>query len=92
MGKQLGFEVVPCYEVRMKIAGLLIKNKIMKIEKEYIVEAIGNNQDILYEWIEVNKDVLDFVSEDEGCGCCVSIFKIKGQAEVLKTFPKEILL
>ncbi|WP_343914276.1 hypothetical protein [Aquimarina litoralis] len=64
----------------------------MKIEKEYIVEAIGNNQDILYEWIEVNKDVLDFVSEDEGCGCCVSIFKIEGQTEVLKTFPKEILL
>jgi len=30
-GKQLGFEVVPCYKVRMKIAGLLIKIKLKSV-------------------------------------------------------------
>ncbi len=64
----------------------------MIIEKEFIVEAKGNNQDILYDWIDKNKNALIFTSEDNGCGCCVSIFEVKGNVEIIETFPKKILL
>ncbi len=64
----------------------------MIIEKEFIVEAKGNNQDILYDWIHKNKNMLTYISEDEGCGFCVSIFEVKGNIEIIETFPKEILL
>ncbi|WP_299105211.1 hypothetical protein [uncultured Tenacibaculum sp.] len=64
----------------------------MIIEKEIIVIAENGNQDILYEWIETNRYKLEFVSENSGCGCCVSIFTIKGKEKIINTIPKEILL
>ena len=59
--------------------------------KEYIVTVEQNNQDILYDWIDKNRDLLVFISENKGCGCCVDIFEIVGEEEILKTFPNEIL-
>ena len=38
-----------------------------------------------------NRDKLKFVSDDEGCGYCVSIFRIEGEESILTTFPEEIL-
>ncbi|WP_378178352.1 hypothetical protein [Aquimarina sp. SS2-1] len=64
----------------------------MKAKEEYIVEAKGNYQDILHDWIHKNKNTLTYISEDEGCGCCVSIFRVEGDNTILETFPKEILL
>ncbi|WP_299218402.1 hypothetical protein [uncultured Aquimarina sp.] len=64
----------------------------MKAKEEYIVEAKRNNQDILYDWIHKNKNTLTYISEDEGCGCCVNIFRVEGEIKILETFPKEILL
>ncbi|TPN86960.1 hypothetical protein [Aquimarina algicola] len=64
----------------------------MKTRKEFIVVAENNNQDILYDWIDKNKHLFSFISKDEGCGCCVSIFTIEAEEEVLETLPKEILV
>ena len=60
-------------------------------KKEVIVIAENDNQDLLYAWIKKNRDKLKFVSDDEGCGCCVSIFRIEGEESLLATFPEEIL-
>ena len=60
-------------------------------KKEVIVIAENDNQDLLYAWIKENRDKLKFVSDDEGCGCCVSIFRIEGEESILATFPEEIL-
>ena len=60
-------------------------------KKEVIVIAENDNQDLLYAWIKKNRDKLKFVSDDEGCGCCVSIFRIEGEESILATFPEEIL-
>lgn len=62
------------------------------IKKEvYVVENIGDNQSVLYGWISKNKGLLNYVSEEQGCVCCVSIFEIEGKEEILETFPKEII-
>ena len=63
----------------------------MILKREIVVIAENNNQDQLYTWIEENRDKLKFVSDDEGCGCCVSIFRIEGEEIILATFPEEIL-
>ncbi len=57
----------------------------------FIVEVKNNNQDVLYDWIDRNRDQLTYVSEEKGCGCCVSIFEIEGDEEILTTFPRKIL-
>ncbi|MEW7278865.1 hypothetical protein ABW636_09735 [Aquimarina sp. 2201CG1-2-11] len=59
--------------------------------KEFIVIVERNNQDILYNWIDKYRHLLVFISENKGCGCCVDIFEIEGEAEIVKTFPNEIL-
>ena len=63
----------------------------MILKREIVVIAENNYQDQLYTWIEENRDKLKFVSDDEGCGCCVSIFRIEGEESILATFPEEIL-
>ncbi|WP_025740557.1 hypothetical protein [Aquimarina pacifica] len=60
-------------------------------KRQFIVVAEGDNQSILYDWIEKNRSDLVFVSEELGCGCCVSIFDIEGEEKILDTFPKKIL-
>ena len=64
----------------------------MIVKKEIIVEAINDNQVILYNWIDENKSKLKYVSEDTGCGCCISIVEIKREEKIINTLPKEILL
>ncbi|WP_205410236.1 hypothetical protein [Aquimarina longa] len=60
--------------------------------REFIVEAEKDNQDILYDWISKNRNQLVYVSNEKGCGCCVSIFEIEGEEEIVETFPMEILI
>ena len=38
-------------------------------------------------WIAANRPRLDFVSDQEGCGCCVLLWTVEGPEEVLATLP-----
>lgn len=41
-------------------------------------------------WLNQYKDQVK-ISDNEGCGCCVDIFKVSGDSEILKTLPLEIV-
>ena len=42
------------------------------------------------QWLENNRTNLTFVSEDEGCGCCIHSWRVEGPAEIIQTLPPEI--
>lgn len=41
-------------------------------------------------WLERSRSKLTFVSDDEGCGCCVHIYRIEGPDEVIDSMPEDI--
>ena len=41
-------------------------------------------------WLAMNRDALDFLSDDYGCGCCVNLFDLEASAELLASIPDEI--
>src|SRR4051794_19867316 len=41
-------------------------------------------------WLAANRDKLEFVSDDYGCGCCVHLYDVEGPADVLATLPDSI--
>jgi len=40
------------------------------------------------DWLEQNRESLSFVSEMNGCGCCVFSWDIQGPKEIIDTLPK----
>jgi hypothetical protein len=38
-------------------------------------------------WIEHNKENLSYVSEMNGCGCCIFSWDVEGPADVISTLP-----
>jgi hypothetical protein len=40
------------------------------------------------EWLTANRSRLDFLSENQGCGCCVDLYDLEGPEEVLHTIPQ----
>ncbi len=38
-------------------------------------------------WLRDNESSLTYVSEMNGCGCCVFMWDIEGPADVVKTLP-----
>jgi hypothetical protein len=41
-------------------------------------------------WLELHRAELTFVSDDEGCGCCVHTWRVEGPADVVGSLPPEI--
>ncbi len=41
-------------------------------------------------WLAANRERVNFVSENNGCGCCVDMYDLEGPAEVLATIPETI--
>jgi len=39
------------------------------------------------EWFATWRDKLSFVSEDQGCGCCVHIWDVDGLPEAIRAIP-----
>lgn len=42
-------------------------------------------------WLETHQDALRFVSDNLGCGCCVDLWDIEGDAAVLASIPGHLL-
>jgi hypothetical protein len=42
-------------------------------------------------WLSANKDALTYVNDQDGCGCCVRIWRLEGPAAVLTTIPPTVL-
>ena len=41
-------------------------------------------------WLEANRKVLSFISEQNACGCCVMGWDIEGPEEIVSTLPNHI--
>jgi len=44
-----------------------------------------------FQWITEHRNSLQFVSENLGCGCCVDIWNIEGNSELLAQVPAKLL-
>lgn len=42
-------------------------------------------------WLETHQDALTFVSDNLGCGRCVDIWNVEGNAEVVASIPTDLL-
>jgi len=42
-------------------------------------------------WKIENLHSLTFISENEGCGCCVDIYRVEGPQQIISTIPPKIL-
>lgn len=53
---------------------------------------IGRDDDVVAaeDWFARWRNQLTFVSQNEGCGCCVDLWNIEGPAEVVETIPAEL--
>ena len=41
-------------------------------------------------WFSENRDRLDFISENYGCGCCVDLYDLEAAPEVVVSIPEAI--
>lgn len=41
-------------------------------------------------WLAEHRAALTFISEDEGCGCCVNIWRVAGPAAIIATLPPSV--
>lgn len=42
------------------------------------------------DWLARNRERLDYLSENYGCGCCVDLYDLEGAEEVLSTIPDDL--
>ena len=42
------------------------------------------------DWLERSRARLTFVSDDEGCGCCVHVYRVEGPDEVIDSLPEAV--
>ena len=45
---------------------------------------------ILQAWLDSSRSLLDYVSSNNGCGCCVDIYHLTGPADVIASRPAEL--
>lgn len=56
--------------------------------------VITDNKDevvAVKEWFARWKDKLRSVSENQGCGCCVSVWKVEGKLDAFLELPASVL-
>jgi len=49
-----------------------------------------NDRAILEAWLEENRPDLEYISDNDGCGCCVDIYCITGPSALLSSVPDEL--
>src|SRR5262249_14423551 len=54
------------------------------------VDAGAPEQDIVEDWLERWRDQLSFVSENEGCGCCIHLWRVEAPRRVLDELPSAV--
>ena len=42
-------------------------------------------------WFTKWRDALSFVSENEGCGCCVDMYRVEGPATAIAELPERLI-
>lgn len=52
--------------------------------------AEPDDRAVLVAWLDENRSALEYVSANEGCGCCVDIYHITGPAPLLSSVPEEL--
>jgi hypothetical protein len=54
-----------------------------------LVDNAGEVDEAEY-WLEKNRERLSYVSEMNGCGCCVSSWDIQGPKEIIDSLPSNL--
>ena len=54
------------------------------------VDAGAPEQDFVDAWLERRRDQLSFVSGNEGCGCCVHLWRAEGPQKVVDELPPSV--
>jgi hypothetical protein len=49
------------------------------------------DQAIVEAWLERWRPRLAYVSKNEGCGCCVHIYRVEGPQEAIDELPPDVL-
>jgi hypothetical protein len=47
-------------------------------------------QKVVEAWLKRWQSRLTFISENEGCGCCVDIYRVDAQKEALEELPSTV--
>jgi hypothetical protein len=42
-------------------------------------------------WLTKWRDQLAYISPNEGCGCCVDIYRVEGPAEAISEIPRDLV-
>lgn len=56
-----------------------------------IVYAEPGERAAFESWIGTWRKELDFVSENEGCGCCADIWRVAGPEKAKRDVPEKLL-
>lgn len=56
------------------------------------VDAGAQEQVLVDEWFERWRDRLPFASDNEGCGCCVDLYRVDAPQEALEELPANVLI
>jgi hypothetical protein len=57
---------------------------------EIIVDAGSPEQAAVEAWLERWRSRLPFVSDNEGCGCCVHIYRVEAPPDALGELPPDV--
>ncbi|MDB5830260.1 MAG: hypothetical protein JWR14_90 [Caballeronia sp.] len=47
--------------------------------------------DLAESWLRENRAHLSYVSDMNGCGCCIFLWDIEGPSDVVKTIPAQLV-
>ena len=56
------------------------------------VDAGTPEQDIVEDWLERWRGQFSFVSENEGCGCCIHLWRVEAPRKVLDELPLAVFV
>lgn len=45
---------------------------------------LNDKYEIILDWLHKWQDQLDFISDDEGCGCCVNLWTVRGEEQLVR--------
>ncbi len=68
-------------------------NAVFATKRATICVSVDEPAEIaaLEAWLAKWRDALAFASQNEGCGCCVNMYRIAGPAEAIAERPENII-
>ena len=49
-----------------------------------------HERELAEQWLTANREKLTFISDNEGCGCCINSWDIEGPDDIVRTLPPQV--